>query len=574
MLSGLIGSAVWFVLPLLAVLWATERVGLRQIMWDSTSGFVVVVTLILASTLALFTRWRRSETDRPRIMLLFGLAAVAIGLAHIIFGSLPGPKQALWINREAFPAALTGLGSSLVAFYGIAWSLREQQRRDRDRDSLEDLRRGAEALTASLSNMERAVSHCDQLAGRGWQLLMDNLVPLAEPFFARQSDGGPTLWYAMLNESRSPDSSEVEIPASSVEVWRALQRIRAWDEGLVDEILALVRQRKRLLERAAAVWLAEYERLRTQLAGLSDELPVDLMPFVDDLEFIRDLITYRGEGDGASTETAAHVLAFVLVVDGIRRGRGDADSSGGADAAAPAASSAEEVGERPEAGLHRLWRPGGYGFIRDPVEILGDRSIDLDPGRRGIADAIIEGTGAALQLRRTGHWTDSVRPEFGRGAPDPMSRVAALRRDFQSDAPGMLFQVIMVLIAPFRRRELVAKGRGRIGALGSHLVELSNEQSTGRRFTPPISPPDEPRKHWETVIIDDLDEPRRTRWGESLRPRLTEFAVDMTDLSEGDPSELQRRFGNRKVWGDLSDARSTALGDDGGREPFGWTAAP
>lgn len=517
--------------------------------------FVVVVTFV-----AMWAWWRRSAVVT---LMVVGFAAILISLFHFFFGSF-ADAEGLWVNREVLPSVLASLGSSLIAFAGIAWSFQMDQRN-----------RAIGRLNASISEVARAIDHCDQLARRGWRLLDEGLRPLAEPLLERRPpEGGASLWFEVLKQNheqnrREGSSAEIEVPATPVEVWSALREARKWDNRLVERIESLAIDRARRFHRSGDAWLKEYERLRSNLAGLDDVLPLDLIPFVDDLELVRD--TLRASEHPEERLGAPLLLAFAIVLAGLKNMLPEPEGMLATMAERSPGAPREKVGPEsmlePEDMLQKLWRPDEEVQSYSAVDMLGRaaESNTLEPDTRDIVAAVL--TPAAKDegrfFTRHQHWTDVVRPSEGPGSPDEAMRETALKMDFCEDGSGVLFHIVLLMIAPVRREGL--------------LERTKNWKHASLNDLPPDA------RELLAQIIGDMtgpenksDEPRLTASGVSLRPSFSELASPLSNPSERNPADLWRLYANRVEWEGLSDSEdpSDVLSGDKyneDHEPSGWT---
>jgi hypothetical protein len=157
-----------------------------------------------------------------------------------------------------------------------------------------------------------------------------------------------------------------------------------------------------------------------------------------------------------------------------------------------------------------------------------------------------------------------------------MTRETALKRDLSTDGSGVLFHIVLLILAPVRRERLRQRSE-RLRQRSEHLRQRSNDP------TEPDDLPTDARDLW-AGIIDDMtgrggtdneagDEPRRSPSGGSLRPRFSELEPPLSDPSEGDPADFWRLYDNRRTWEGLSEDEdaANALPDEHDHGPSGWT---
>jgi hypothetical protein len=538
-------------------------------LWNPTSWFLIATSIVWVAAILLNVVKERSTVF---ILLVVGVAAIVNALLHVLIG-WRADQSGFWVDREALPSVLALLGSSLITFAGVAWSFQKTQERERVLAQSDERERQLRRLGASISEVARAIDHCDQLARRGWRLIDGGLRPLAEPLLERPAEGGATLWFEILVRNRRDGSSAVtEVPATPREVWSALREARRWDDRLVERIESLAAERARRLRRSGEAWLQEYERLRSGLVGLDDALPLDLMPFVDDLELIRDILRPSEHGDAIDGEEAALLLAFALALSGLKA-MSEATRRSTTGTAESSPSEPSRKGD-PEAMLEELWRPEGEKALSSAVDmlVLAAESKKLDPMQCDVVTAMLNRPteDGDRSFTRDRHWTDVVRPDAGLGSPDVTTRETALKRDFCADGSGVLFHLVLLMLAPARRDRLRSK-------------DWRTEDAEPEDEKAPEALPADARELWAQIILemtgpdsagdDGRDEPRRTAFGGSLRRPLSELAPSLSDPNEGDPADLWRLYDNRSTWEGLSDEEdpSDILSDDHDHEPSGWT---
>lgn len=294
-----------------------------------TGFFVVLVLLGAVSSMAFVRRLRTRNSGiraQPWLIALVatGLTLILLGVIHILLGSfvpLDVSQRGFWNDRAAFSSAMTTVGGTLIGFAGLAWSLTaEQQARDQ-RESKRERIEQKRAIDRTIVNVENVIESADRLAGRGLRIAIERLtsdIAVTRPDDEEASAPSPerrnTHWFRDLFErdGECPDTTRklVEIVGERLKdsrEWRAAQQFCDYIDATAIELAA-----------DAQLWLGEYLELRNEkVSGVSSEVPLDLLPVVDDLEFVRDLVRIGIdlEQDGNSRDaTSEHLVILAAVI--------------------------------------------------------------------------------------------------------------------------------------------------------------------------------------------------------------------------------------------------------------------
>lgn len=403
---------------------------------DLLSTLLVLLGALAATGFALHLLRRRTDPAAHWLVLLgtIGVVFIAVGVLHNLLGALVVDSSGFWAERTAFPTAMTTAGGTLIGFAGLAWSLNAEQRaRDRRAREQERSQRMLD-LERTVRNVDDTIRTCDQLAERGIRLVADHLERIAPSGVGDVGDPSgpegstitsPAAWFNELFSRKADEdwgwAADWDPPTDCPRTTRQLVAVighrlhdpQEWRAA--QQFVDLVRDRARTLSADGRLWEEEYLELRARVSGISSEVPIDLLPFVDDLEFVRDLVRIGsdiGDESGASA-TFQHLVTLAVVIALLRGSRESA-----------------AVGDDPEEGAERhMARPG------EPT---------LHELHRALVDA--DATPGLFPDRHRSTWCDALRRD--------VSLLDVAPSDPDPKEQDVLHHVLLVLLAGVRRRRL------------------------------------------------------------------------------------------------------------------------
>lgn len=463
-------------------------------------------------------REKNVATPWLRLLAMVGILFIFVGVLHNLLGALIGYEDALtkglWSDRTAFPTAMTAVGGTLIGFAGLAWSLNSEQRARDRRQRKQELNQLQLAVDETVKRVNETIQTCNQLAIRGINLVVDHLPTRIASTEALKREGGSSTssadqaspradaWFEVLFSRRSHESWEwasewanpdcPETTKQLIEVvghrfhdpeeWRATR-----------QFVALVEDTAVALSNDARLWLEEYLDFRKQVSGITSDVPIDLLPFVDDLEFVRDLVQI-GSDIGEARSSNGTSLYFVTLATIMTLLSQDTSSLNGATDRTRKESKLEEY--------------------REHLRTSDSASMDFSDKHRKLWYAAFRGSGS---------WMDLVPS------------------DVEAEEQDALYHIALSLLAGIRRRQL------------QDLIDEVAKQNRKRRELDPDAKPDDVTTFWRNVENRASKEKRvalgmqnlrrdfpRVRWPQLSAERGVERFVELYSRDERSWSLVRR----------------------------------
>lgn len=466
--------------------------------------------LLLATVAAREIRRARSEPTAVLVaMFLVGSLAISLGVLHILIGAGLARPSGLWTEAQPWPAAFTTVGGTLIGFAGILWSLSRQQAfADHERRVREYARR-TEALGESVTSVEMLLDDCKRLSREALRVLREVIEPLGEELLTRtELEGTHGQLYERAElfrflaaaeppphigdgqrldvRNRSRPGAKGWVPTTSYDLHRALHQVAMSEPDLARGLARRIDVLTLDLWSRSRDWLVEYSEVRRRLAATVPEAPIDLMPFADDLELLREVIVAAcGTEDDRREDSHALIAHLAMVLAALAR-------------------RAELLADRRAENLPPVEGPDGQPADRvpDPLITFLDPSHLVETAMQRYANALVRTVGEVTELEPRWHWSD----EFFDDVIDPLSfdddRREAIARDWRTTGSPVRM-LIRAFAAPARRRELKELAKlehAQVSRLAADLFAETVRPSTGseglhaQRATPPS-----PRDFWNGV---------------------------------------------------------------------------
>lgn len=276
---------------------------------------LIVSSLALAVIAAISTsRLRSSERGVLISMLLGGGVSIVIGVVHIIIGAGMEEEQGLWIDAVPWPASFTTVGGALISFAGILWSLERQQQVAERNNRLA-------AIRESVAETEILLRNVKELSEKSLSILKRTVEPFGEGLRAHRSG----LLALLTPVDVTEDSSRNPRFKTATELNKALDE-NAGDPSKRLKILVLNRWIDECCEQLVLQsrdWVDDYSELRPRLVTAEERSPINLLPFIDDLELMHALVEIAKDAYDEATpreqrsKCRAAVMHFSMVVAGL-----------------------------------------------------------------------------------------------------------------------------------------------------------------------------------------------------------------------------------------------------------------
>jgi hypothetical protein len=367
---------------------------------ETLFALTLVAFALAATILAFFALRRRGAATQYRLLILVaaGVVFIVVGVLHTLLGALVWDDNGFWTERAAFPTAMTTVGGTLIGFAGLAWSLNAEQRardrRVRDQERSQQLWE----LDRTLKNVNDTIETCNQLAERGIRLVAEHLIQRIAAGEAGHRSGAddsdpaeaqsPAAWFEELFGCKANESWEwadewddplcPRTTRQLIEViGHRLQDPHEWRAAR--QFCSLVDDTARSLSADARLWHEEYSEVRARVSGVNSDVPFDLLPLVDDLEFVRDLIRIGADidGPGGDDATSQYLVTLSAVFTVLGASREPAPQGGGR---------ANRSSTEDETAFHRTAAPAPAQPLRaliDELVLLGPSGVKkVFPDRR------------------------------------------------------------------------------------------------------------------------------------------------------------------------------------------------